>query len=103
MSKIYDSLNDLIDRIFGREITHTLMTNTGRKIRCAESMELFDSENKIYVGKCLENLRYNIITINSDQVEYISEKFDEETWSMICGINPLDTNADDENISRFYG
>jgi hypothetical protein len=66
-------------------------------------MELFDSENKIYVGKCLKNLKYSIVTINSENVEYITEKFDEETWFIICNINPMNTDTDDENIDRFYG
>ena len=96
-------INSLLTRVMGKEVTHIMVTITGKKIKCVESLELFNGENKIYVAKCLNRLKYNIITINSENVEYIIETCDNDIWNMLCNINPVNTNVDDENIDRFYG
>lgn len=103
ISNCKSEIKSLLTRVMGKEITHILVTTDGKKIRCIDSLELFDNENKIYVAKCLKGLKYNITTINSENVEYIMENYNCDIWDTICNINPMNTDIDDENIDRFYG
>ena len=53
-------INSLLNRARGKEITHIIITTSGRKIKCYESIELFSDETKILVAKCLIKMKQHI-------------------------------------------
>ena len=94
-------VKSLLSRIRGKEITHTLVTNNGDKIKCSESIELYSNETKIIVAKCLRGIKEYIITINSDNIDYVLEKYDDDVWDQILNIT---VNTDDNVVEdRLYG
>ncbi len=96
-------INSLLNRIRGKEITHILVTNTGQKIKCVESIELFEGEIKIIVAKCQIGLKNHLITIYDDNVEYITEPYDDKTWNTIINMKPMNNDVDIENEKLYYG
>ena len=97
-------LNSLLNRIRGEKITHIIVTNNGHKIKCYESVELFSGETKIIIATCLIRLKKYMITINDDKVDYILEKYNDNTWNQvlnIINIDGVDESVDDCN--SIYG
>lgn len=93
-------INSLLNRVRSKEITHIIVTNQG-KIKCYESVELFSGETKITVAKCLIKMKQYIITIDSDNIDYILEKYDDGIWNQICNIsNVVDEENNDYDIYR---
>ena len=96
-------INSLLNRIRGEEITHIIVTTNANKIKCYESIELFADETKITIAKCLIKTKKYIMTINSDNIDYILEKYDDDTWDQVLNImnvNEIDEACDD---NRLYG
>lgn len=94
-------INSLLNRVMGEGITHIIITN-GNKIKCYESIELFSDETKIIVAKCLIKMKKRIITINDNNIDYISEKYNNDIWNQMINI----TNTNDDEIiddNRLYG
>ena len=96
-------INSLFNRIQNKEIAHIIITTKGDKIKCIDSIELFSDETKFIVAKCVRKFKYQIITINNDNVAYILEKYDQDTWDKVLNItnvNEIDETCDD---NRLYG
>lgn len=76
----------LIDRVDDYRITHVLVTVTGNKINCMESIDLYSDEDRIIVAKCRIGIKTKLVTINANNVEYTIENFEGKTWSQLNGI-----------------
>ena len=84
----------------GREISHILITKIGDKIKCLDSIELYDSEeNKIIVAKCHIRLKTKLVTINFENVEYIIESYTDDIWNNLLNI-PQPENI--KEVNRLY-
>lgn len=94
-------INSLLNRVKGKEITHILMTTSGDKIKCHESIEVFSNEAKFMLAKCQIGIKQYIITIDDNNINYILEKYDDKTWNRVLNIGNID---DEETIENgLYG
>ena len=85
-------INSLLDRVKGKEITHIIVTTDGNKIECYESIELYSDETKILVATCKIGNKKSVITINGDNINYIYEKYNNDTWNEILNIANIDNS-----------
>lgn len=98
MNKIYNKIISLFNKK-NESITHTIVTTSGTKIKCCDSVELFSDETKIIVAKCLVNRKYNIITINDDKIDYILENYNDDIWNQLLNMNITEiTEIEDDRL-----
>lgn len=98
---IKSKIESILDRIKPEEITHTIVTKTGHEIKCYSSIQLYEGEVKIIVAKCRIGLKDRLITILDDNIEYISESYNDEAWDSLINIQPV--NEDNVKENRLYG
>lgn len=97
-------INSLLDRVRGKEITHIIVTINGDKIKCYESIELYDNEIKIIVAKCLIGLKQRIIIITDDKIDYIFENYNDDVWNQVKSIINIDDSINKKNYDYdIYG
>ena len=91
-------INSLLGRIKDEEITHIIVTTDGNKIECYESVELFSDETKILVATCKIGNKKSIISVDSENINYIYEKYNKDSWNEILNI----ANTDNSIIMKDY-
>lgn len=92
-------INSLLDRIRGKEITHTFVTVDGDKIKCIDSIELYSDETKIIIAKCQIGLKTSLVTINEENIRYTIEDFDDEVWKTLRNMpTNFETNETDDRL-----
>ena len=91
-------INSLLNRVRGKEITHIIVTSNGDKIKCYDSIELYDEENKIMVIKCQIGMKNCLITINSDNIEYTIEKYTDDIWNSILNMPEIKNEIVDDRL-----
>jgi len=97
-------INSLLDRAKGAEITHIIVTVNGDKIKCYESVELFSDETKILVATCKIGNKKSIISIDSNNINYIYEKYNDNSWTEVLNILNTDNNVVTKNyVTSIYG
>jgi len=101
--KLYcEGIESFLNRLLKQEITHIIVTTSGKKIKCYESTELYSDETRIIIVKSLNRLKQKIITIDYNNIEYVIEKYNDNTWNQILNISNM--SNDDEIIEdRLYG
>ena len=95
-------IKSLLTHVRGEEITHLIVTKDNNKIKCYESIELFSDETKFIAAKCLIGKKQHIITINDDNINYITEKYNDDIWNQIYNIGSVNLNEKNEDYT-IYG
>lgn len=106
-TKLFNSykskINSLLDRVKNKEITHTIVTINGKRIKCYESIEvLSNDEIKITIAKCLIKQKKCIMTINSDNIDYMFEKYNTDSWNQVLNIMNMDGTCEMNEDNQLY-
>lgn len=96
-------IESLIDFIRSDKITHTIITKSGNEIRCYDSVELYEGETKIIIAKSQIGLKNRLVTILDDDIEYITETYNDETWNSLLNIPRAETVKTEINENILYG
>ena len=87
--------NKIINKI-KNEITHTIITVSGKRIKCYDSLELYDfNENKLIVAYAKIKGKRKLVTIKDQNVDYMIENFNWDVWNELVALTQM-TDSDGE-------